>query len=255
LPADTVEVASNGRVLLEGPIDKQRDDVAAAYPDVRGAERCGFRELIGVFDLPSEFALDVTVKLRDGTAVPIATLQAQHDSLLSDSGEGEWDQGASMETEGEALELLAAVIRATKPDTVVETGTFTGRGTRLIAKALAANRKGHLHTIEFDRGMVAQLSRLDIPNVTFHAGDSSAWCEREAPSPIDVSFVDSGDPAVRVADVRGLWPKTRPGGLLLLHDTIFHRDLYAMACEVCGPGMLIPTLNGLGLWQKPPRRE
>jgi hypothetical protein len=262
----SIEVRTGDRLVAEGLVDRPRPDVARAYA---GAELgAGFRFPVGVFDLPPEFELEVAAALGDGQRVQIALIEACHEVLPgpgtrdgrleasrseggTEAGSGAgWDVGTSMETEGEALALLSSLVWATKPALVVETGTFTGRGTKAILKALEANGKGHLHTVEFDPQLVAQLERLRFPRLTLHAGDSNQWCENEAPNNIDIAFVDSGDRNIRVADVRGLWPKIRRHGFLVVHDTTFHENLYEGVCQICGDGVAIPTLNGLGIWQR-----
>jgi predicted O-methyltransferase YrrM len=261
----SVQVLAEDRLLAEGLVDRPRPDLARIYG---GAEtRAGFRLPVGVFDLPREFQLIVTAQLDDGRGVQLAEIDASHELLVgSQTGDGSparaspnegdsergagWDTGTSMETEGEALELLSGLVWATKPDLVVETGTFTGRGTKAILKALETNGKGHLHTVEFDPQLASQLERLQLSRLTFHSADSNEWCEKEAPSEIDIAFVDSGGRDIRVADVRGLWPKIRREGFLVVHDTTFHAGLYEGVCGICGDGLAIPTLNGLGIWQR-----
>jgi predicted O-methyltransferase YrrM len=261
----SIQVLAGDRLLAEGPIDRPRPDLTRAYG---GAEpRAGFRLPVGVFDQPPEFKLVVAAQLDDSRRVQIAEIDASHELLVgSQTGDGSparaspnegdserggaWDTGTSMETEGEALELLSGLVWATKPDLVVETGTFTGRGTKAILKALEKNGKGHLHTVEFDPQLASQLERLQLSRLTFHSADSNEWCEKEAPSEIDIAFVDSGGRDIRVADVRALWPKIRREGFLVVHDTTFHAGLYEGVCGICGDGLAIPTLNGLGIWQR-----
>lgn len=165
-----------------------------------------------------------------------------------------WEYDGTMASEQEALDFITGLVRAVRPEVVVETGTYSGLGTNAITLALAANRRGHVHTVEHDAGLVEKLRQANRgrERVTFHYGDSAEWCRDHAPLRIDVAFVDSGDPDQRLRDVKAIWPKLRDGGYLLVHDTTFHPGLYEMVSEIAGQGIRIETLNGLGLWRKTP---
>jgi predicted O-methyltransferase YrrM len=162
-----------------------------------------------------------------------------------------WHYDGTKGTEREVSEFIASLVHAVKPDVVVETGTFLGHTTDVIAAALESNGRGHLHTVENDSDLVAQL-RARLPGrVTLHEADSNEWCERFA-GPVDVAFVDSGPGRVRLGDVQALWPKLAPGGYLMVHDTIYYKRLYARVSELVGvDGIEIRSLLGLGIWQKP----
>lgn len=46
--------------------------------------------------------------------------------------------------------FLTALVQATKPLTILETGTNKGRSTRAIAEGLVANGEGHIYTVDWD---------------------------------------------------------------------------------------------------------
>ena len=52
------------------------------------------------------------------------------------------------EIEPQVYPLIYGLVRAIIPNQVVETGTFTGKATASIAKALKGNKKGHLWSID-----------------------------------------------------------------------------------------------------------
>ena len=53
-------------------------------------------------------------------------------------------------TEVEYLELWGALVGATKPENVLETGSYYGWGTKALAQAVKRNGFGKLYTIELD---------------------------------------------------------------------------------------------------------
>src|SRR6266404_1524192 len=61
-----------------------------------------------------------------------------------------WSMYDSMTAEAEVLEFLRTLVTTTKPDLVVETGTFSGISTLWIAEALQRNGRGKVITCEFD---------------------------------------------------------------------------------------------------------
>jgi hypothetical protein len=74
-PAVTVEVVHNDPVLQNAPIDVQRPDVAAAFPEVPGPERSGFRTTLTVPDT-GEGELLVQAVLQEEGRVPLGVVRA-----------------------------------------------------------------------------------------------------------------------------------------------------------------------------------
>jgi glycosyltransferase involved in cell wall biosynthesis len=73
LTAD-VEVMRDGIVLKRVPTDIPRPDIAAAFPEVSGAEQSGFHTTIGV-PVVTEWELEVRALLRDQSSVPLGIVQ------------------------------------------------------------------------------------------------------------------------------------------------------------------------------------
>jgi predicted O-methyltransferase YrrM len=127
-------------------------------------------------------------------------------------------------TEVEYLELLYAIVRATKPQHVLETGCFDGRGTRWLAHALSLNGFGMLHSIDLNERMLAEAqNRVDDAELTGYVdlmkGDTREML-RTTSLTFGVAFFDSSlsiraDEAAICLD-RGLTP---PGSVLAFHDT------------------------------------
>src|ERR1700692_5048891 len=70
-----------------------------------------------------------------------------------------WRMFDSMTAEAEVLEFVRTVVTTTKPELVVETGTFSGISTLWIAEGLKANGRGRVITCEFDSKYTRTLRR------------------------------------------------------------------------------------------------
>jgi predicted O-methyltransferase YrrM len=163
-----------------------------------------------------------------------------------------WHWQGDMASEGEVSDLIHAFILSTKPEKVVETGTYVGHTAKTISEALTRNGTGHLWTVENDPSFTQHYRNMEMSRTTFVDADSPAWCaSNDCPSEIDFAFVDSGHPPVRLKDVQALYPKMREGGLLLVHDVEFYLpDFYASLRDILGAAQLyLPTLHGLAIWQ------
>jgi O-antigen biosynthesis protein len=75
-PALTVEIVHDGTVMRSAPIDVQRPDITAAFPEVPGAEQSGFRTTVAIPDT-GESELFVQAVLRDESRVPLGVIRAQ----------------------------------------------------------------------------------------------------------------------------------------------------------------------------------
>lgn len=132
----------------------------------------------------------------------------------------EWDGHA---TDRETLEVIAALIRLTKPGVVVEAGTYRGHGALYMAIALKKNGLGHLVTCDVvDHGAMGLLEAYD--NAEFWHGDYVDLLRKDSTPPIDFAFVDaSGDgPAgagLRWVHFRETLGRLTPGGIICVHDT------------------------------------
>jgi Sulfotransferase family len=71
---EALEVRDGFRVLAEASPGEARPDIARAYPEVEGAERCGFRVPLRSVDLQPRFSVDVVAKLEGGGSASVATV-------------------------------------------------------------------------------------------------------------------------------------------------------------------------------------
>lgn len=126
-------------------------------------------------------------------------------------------------TEVEVTRFVADLVRLLAPEVVVETGTYQGDTAVAIAGALWINAErgvpGHLHTFEVDRDRHETASaRLLGDTVTPYCHPVTDWTP---PAPITLAFIDGGDGDARLHDIAHLHPHMKPGGIMLLHDTMF----------------------------------
>lgn len=127
-------------------------------------------------------------------------------------------------TENEYLELLRALIRVSKPGSVLETGSYTGDGTVAIAAALHANGFGHVYSLEYEIGYADRAKkRLDGAVYQSYAtvlAVSSLTYLLETTRRFDFAFLDS-DLATRANELGILLSRNllTPGAIVAIHDT------------------------------------
>lgn len=130
-----------------------------------------------------------------------------------------WHMYDSMSAEVEVLDFLRTVVTTTKPELVVETGTFSGLSTLRIAEGLKRNGIGRVITCEWDKKV------FDAAKKRFTESGLGDWIdarnesslELHVPGRIDLLFCDS-DPDLREREVRRFLPQMKPYGLILIHD-------------------------------------
>jgi len=121
----------------------------------------------------------------------------------------------------EAGQLLYAVARAIRPDTVVEFGTSYGISTLYLAAAVADNGAGHVFTTELStKKAAAARANLDAAGVgdavTILSGDAMETLAG-VPGPIALVLLD-GWKDLCLPVLRLLEPKLAPGALVAADD-------------------------------------
>jgi prolipoprotein diacylglyceryl transferase len=167
-----------------------------------------------------------------------------------------WSMFDSMTAEVEVLEFLRCLVRAIKPQLVVETGTFMGISTLWIAEGLKANGFGKIVTCEYDPKVFARAKER------FAGSGFAEWIEARNESSletkvsgsIDLLFSDS-DPPLREQEVRRFLPQMNPNGVILMHDASSHlKTVREAALKMEQEGLisvvLMPTPRGLVVAQK-----
>ena len=161
-----------------------------------------------------------------------------------------WGAPSEQGSEQEVTNLIAQLVHLTKPDTVIETGTYLGATAGAIAQALISNTVGHLVTYENDAiTALAAKHNLkwyeDVVEVI-----AEAVTMENLPVSIDFAFLDSCMEC-REEEMQLVWPRITLGGLVLIHDAAPERP----PGRVRPPspyGMLeFATPRGLNAFQKP----
>ena len=167
-----------------------------------------------------------------------------------------WSMYDSMTAEVEVLEFLRTLVTTTKPNLVVETGTFMGVSTLWIAEALRRNGLGKIVSCEYDP-KVFEIAKQKIEASEFR--DLIDWrnqssLEMNVEGTIDLFFSDSDMP-ISEQEVRRYLPQISPFGLILMHDASSHlKQVREAALNLEREGLisvvLLPTPRGLVVAQK-----
>jgi predicted O-methyltransferase YrrM len=186
-----------------------------------------------------------------------ASLQAEYTPPTPECPHPElWRMLDSQTTEVEVIDLLKSLVKAVKPNVIVETGTFLGFSTIKMAEGLRENGFGKIVTIEYDPAIFAKAKeRIDasgLGNWIEYRNESSL--ETRIDGTIDMLFSDS-HLAGREQEIRRLLPQVNPRGLVLIHDASSHfRVVREAALRLEQEGLisivLLPTPRGLVIAQK-----
>lgn len=143
-----------------------------------------------------------------------------------------WSAENIMATEVEISMLVAALVRATQPDFIVEVGTHYGQTAERIAEAVKLNGHGKAVSLEIDLGMYqSAMNRCLQSDIELKLVDSLQYIP---PVPIDFLFVDGA--LDRCADVRHFLPYMAPRGMICVHDTAHppYSDQVPEILDLCG---------------------
>lgn len=145
--------------------------------------------------------------------------------------------GGQIAVELEVGELLSAMVRATKPEIVVETGTFLGFSSLMIASALKRNERGHLYTIDrHDFNVMAEMRKFELDSwATFVHSDSRAALSElvKRVGKIDLLWLDSeAEKTLVLEELEAAMPAIRPGTIIAFHDTIYAPEVESAISEI-----------------------
>jgi hypothetical protein len=146
----------------------------------------------------------------------------------------DWDSA-----ESEVTNLVAAFVRALRPDVVVETGSAFGITAERIGGVLNGLGIGKLHTIESSPARAdATRKRCAALPVEVHETTSLEW---EPVEGIGFAWLDSLLD-LRVPEFRHLYPHFAPHAFVGFHDTADHHGgaLWKQILELEQEGLLLP---------------
>lgn len=145
--------------------------------------------------------------------------------------------GAGMAVELEIGELLHALVRAIKPEVVIETGGHKGFSALMIAEAIKENKRGHLWSIDkvdYDlRGLCAKYGVSE--QVTFLRGHSPDMIKMLCGQvgKVDLLWLDADHSKESVlAEMRAAQPLLSKGTYIAFHDTVNYAEEGAAVRQV-----------------------
>lgn len=161
-----------------------------------------------------------------------------------------WSAPDDAGSELEVSDFISALTRLLKPRLIVETGTWHGATTSLLADALRHNGRGHVFGIELDaaaasvaRDVICGLELQDWATVV--PASSLRWTP---PGPIDLTFLDAGGGWHRIREFQRLRAWMHPGTVVCVHDTARKNVMPRLGLEaVAAQGLLSPV------WIRSPR--
>ncbi|MFC0110534.1 O-methyltransferase [Kibdelosporangium aridum] len=168
----------------------------------------------------------------------LAKVQAVLDRLFANAANDAWPQSYPADPQGHADalaeiympisadggKLLYSLIRAARPETVVEFGTSFGISTIYLAAAVADNGTGHVYGSEMNdskrEAAQANLKEAGLAeHVTVLPGDARESL-KEVPGPIGMVLLD-GWKNLCLPVLKLLEPKLTPGALVVADDVTF----------------------------------
>jgi predicted O-methyltransferase YrrM len=172
-----------------------------------------------------------------------------------------WTCYDDMATEIEVLDFLYALVVMLKPKVVIETGCYHGHGTEQLLWGIVDNKLGELYTCDVGWESIKITSERILDKLgeqTYTLLQCSGLdLITQVPAPIDLAFLDSGPDEIRTNELRALYPKLAPGGVVAIHDTGVHgflREKYLapVVAELDLQAICFDTPRGLTLVRKRP---
>lgn len=174
----------------------------------------------------------------------------------------EWELGNYLTgcTEPWNVEILAALLKASNANTVLECGGYLGTTSAWLALTLQQMGGGTLHVVEIEAERAAacdkRLSELPIPDVMWRVWHDDVFrvIEAQPNESVDFCWVDDAHEKDHVdRELTALIPKMRPPrGLITGHDVWGSCDLQAVFVKHGGYALDFPRLGlagGIGVLQ------
>lgn len=158
--------------------------------------------------------------------------------------------------------LQYAIVRACKPDCVVETGVANGVSSAYLLLAIEQNKKGCLHSIDVDDGSFLPADKKTgwiVPDWLHERWDLHLGDAREL-LPLILANVGSLDVFIHDSlhtyehmkfEYEQAYPRIRCGGILISDDALWNPAFAEFARTVAAPSTRV--IRGIGILQKPTR--
>ncbi len=170
-----------------------------------------------------------------------------------------WTATDGDSTEREVAELIGALVRATQPELVVETGSAFGETTEQIVRALGRNGHGHLVTLEVEPERTEYVRHRIPASGVWEIVETSSleWEPPPGSPPVGLLFSDTFR-ELRCAELLRFQPWMRQGAIAAVHDSAWDagplRGWIENSIVKTGLGRAIdlPTPRGLTLLEMNP---
>lgn len=129
-----------------------------------------------------------------------------------------WSAWNAISTEVEVSMLVAALVRATQPEFILEVGTHYGQTAERISRVILENGHGYLVSLDINPEMTGSASNLcaGLP-VELISIDSLKYTP---PQLIDFLFVDGNE--ARSKDVEHFLGYLSPHAMVVVHDSAYY---------------------------------
>lgn len=173
----------------------------------------------------------------------------------------EWELGNYLTgcTEPWNVEILAALMKASNANVVLECGGYLGTTSAWLAMTLQSMGGGTLHVAELEAERAAacdkRLSELPIPEVVWRIWHDDVFntIAAQPDESIDFAWVDDNHEKEHVdRELAALIPKMRRGGIITGHDVWGSCDLQEIFMKHGGYALDFPKLGlagGIGILQ------
>ncbi len=158
-----------------------------------------------------------------------------------------WISPGPSSSEVEVSRLVAAFVRALKPELAIETGSGFGQTTELIGQALARNKRGWLVSLEIDPERF-ESSRQRCAGLPVYVVQTSSL-EYVPDQGIDFLWIDSLE-ELRPTEIERFAPWATPRCVVGIHDTGPHKQLRGSIDDMVETRLLtsplyLPTPRGV----------
>lgn len=172
-----------------------------------------------------------------------------------------WEQGSYLTgcTEPWNVEILAALLKASNANTVLECGGYLGTTSAWLAMTLQSMGGGTLHVAELEAERAAacdkRLSEIPVPDVTWRVWHDDVFrvIAAQPDESLDFVWLDDDHTKEHVdQELAELIPKMRRGGLITGHDVWGSCDLQEIFVKHGGYALDFPKLGlagGIGILQ------
>ncbi len=136
--------------------------------------------------------------------------------VIDNTGRYQMIQDGSAEIE--VLEFIYGLVKAVKPKAILETGTYAGWSSAVMAQGMKDNGFGNIVTLDIDQKWLDEsrelCRKLELTNVIRLLKPSLNY---QTSKMYDILFLDS-EPEIRFEELMRFYDNVSPGGFIGIHD-------------------------------------